>query len=325
MENRVSIIFSIFEAQMEKKMISVLIPVYNYDISFLVSGLHQALKDFEPFNEIIIGADGCDDSYIKIFRELEKLEGVRLYISNENIGRAQIRNRMAETATGSYLIFIDADVMKEGNFLPFIMAYYKSINLAPVICGGTAYRKLPPDDPDRYLRWNYGVHREQKSARKRNRNPYASFSGFNFCIEKDLFLKIRFNEELHKYGHEDTLFGYQLKTAGTKLLHIDNSLLHEGIETNRVFIRKTAEGVHNLSLLYDMVTDRKAFSESVALLGLYRIISRLGMAPLLVLFYKKYGRRTKVYLTRRKRSTRPLLSLFKLSLFCYYRAGYMPK
>jgi glycosyltransferase involved in cell wall biosynthesis len=301
-------------------MISVLIPVYNYDISFLVNGLHQALSDFGPFDEIIIGADGCDEAHIKIFTELEKLDGVKLFISNENIGRAQIRNRMADMAEGSHLIFIDADVMKEGNFLPFIRSYYEQINNAPVICGGTAYRRIPPDDPDRYLRWNYGIHREQKSARKRNRNPYASFSGFNFCIEKDIFLKIRFSEELHKYGHEDTLFGYQLKRAGTAILHIDNPLIHEGIETNRVFIRKTAEGVHNLSLLYDRVTDRKAFSESVRILGIYRIITRLGAAPLMALFYRKYGRKVKVYLTRRKRSTLPLFSLFKLSLFCYYRS-----
>ncbi|MEZ5000391.1 MAG: hypothetical protein R2744_00740 [Bacteroidales bacterium] len=39
---------------------------------------------------------------------------------------------------------------------------------------------------------------EQKSARYRNKHPYSSFSGFNFLIEKSVFLKLRFNEDLCK-------------------------------------------------------------------------------------------------------------------------------
>lgn len=302
------------------EMISVLIPVYNYDISFLVDCLHQAVTDSESVAEIIIGADGCDSGFLKSYKDLEKLEGVSLLVSNTNIGRAAIRNRLAEKASGNHLLYIDADALIQGNALPFIQNYLDHLDEAPVLCGGTAYRSVRPDDPDRYLRWNYGVHREQRSARKRNKNPYSSFSGFNFMVDKSVFLKLRFNEELHKYGHEDTLFGYQLKIVGKKILHIDNSLIHEGIETNREFILKTQEGVQNLSLLYDMVTDKGNFIKSVRLLRLYHYLRLTGIAYPLTWFYKKYRRRIEIYLRRRK-STLLIFSIYKLALFCFFRSS----
>lgn len=301
-------------------MISVLIPVYNFDISFLVSCLHQEVVQSEIFNEIIIGADGCDEKYLKIYKSLEKLEGVKLFISGQNIGRAGIRNRLAEKAAGSHLLFIDADALIQGNALPYLNNYINSLNSAPVICGGTAYRPVPPDDPDLYLRWNYGTHREEKKAKKRNKSPYASFSGFNFIVSKEVLLRIKFNEELKKYGHEDTLFGYQLRKAAVPVLHIDNPLVHDGIETNREFILKTQEGVHNLNLLYDMVTDKATFVRTVKLLRLYRYLSFFGITYLLARTYKKHRRRIEIFLRRRK-STLFIFSLYKLSLFCYYRTG----
>jgi glycosyltransferase involved in cell wall biosynthesis len=303
------------------EMISILIPVYNFDISFLVSCLHQSISQSEIYSEIIIGADGCNNGSIKTYKSLENLEKVKLIISEPNIGRAAIRNRLAESASGRYLLFIDADALIQGNAQPYLNNYINVLNSAKVICGGTAYRTIPPDDPDRYLRWNYGIHREQRSAKKRNKSPHSSFSGFNFIVERELMLKIKFNEELRKYGHEDTLFGYQLRVASIPILHIDNPIVHDGIETNREFILKTQEGVNNLSLLYDMVTDKPTFVRTVKLLRLYRYLRFFGLSYILARIYRKHKRKIEIFLRRRK-STLFIFSLYKLSLFCYYRYGF---
>lgn len=301
-------------------MISVLIPVFNYDISFLVSCLQQSVSESEILLEIVIGADGCDKNHIMSYQALGKLEGVRLIVSEENIGRAGIRNRLAESAKGDFLLFIDADAMIQGNSSPFINRYAENISRAKVICGGTSYRSIPPDDPDRFLRWNYGIHREQINAKNRNKYPYSSFSGFNFMVEKSVFLKLRFNEDLRRYGHEDTLFGYQLRKAGIRIFHIDNPLVHEGIETNREFITKTQDGIQNLSLLYDKVTDKRTFTKSVKLLRLYRWLNIFGITFIIAVVYKRNKRKIEIYLRRRK-STLLIFSLYKLALFSYCRSS----
>ena len=299
-------------------MISVLIPVFNYDISYLVSCLHQGIGESEILLEIVIGADGCDHSHITSYKALERLKGVRVVVSEENIGRAAIRNRLADAAKGDYLLFIDADAMLDGNVAPFINRYAENLHKAPVICGGTSYRSVPPDDPDRFLRWNYGIHREQRSAKKRNKNPYSSFSGFNFLVEKNVFIKLRFNEALRKYGHEDTLFGYQLRKASIRIVHINNPLVHGGIETNREFIIKTQEGIQNLSILYDKVTDKRTFTKSVRLLKLYRMLKIFGITFIISLFYTRHRRKIEIFL-RRRRSTLLIFSIYKLALFSYCR------
>ena len=102
-----------------------------------------------------------------------------------------------------------------------------------------------------------------KKAAERNKHPHASFSTFNVLIERSVFSKIRFNEELKQYGYEDTLLGYQLKKAGINILHIDNGLIHEGLESNRDFLTKTKLGIENLSKLYDNVTDKKSFPKQL--------------------------------------------------------------
>jgi len=284
-------------------MISILIPAYDFDITSLVNGLHCVILDSEIYEEIIIGADGCSEQFLTAYNKLADLKKVKIHAEVENIGRAGIRNKLADRAKGTHLLYIDADALIISSAVSYLDNYVKYLNSAPVLCGGVAYRDSAPDDPDKFLRWRYGYNREQKSARTRNRNVYSSFSGFNFMLEKELMNKIRFNEELKMYGHEDTLFGYQLLVAKVPILHIDNALIHDGIEPNRIFIRKTQEGIFNLSLLYDQVTDRKLFSGLVRLLKLYRLLKFFAFD---------------IMLRSRKTSLRTF-AIYKLALLCHHR------
>jgi hypothetical protein len=160
--------------------------------------------------------------------------------------------------------------------------------------------------------------KEQKKAADRNKRPHAGFSTFNVMIEKSVFSRIRFNEELKQYGHEDTLMGYQLKKAGISILHIDNGLIHEGLESNKDFLNKTKLGIENLSKLYDKVTDKRAFSETVRMLGLYNKLRALRMTRILAGFFIRYRDRMEIQLDSNKISLN-LFSIYKVSMFCTYR------
>lgn len=299
-------------------MISILIPVYDYDITSLINGLHSVIIDSENYNEIIIGADGCSQQYLAGYSKLAELEKVKLHIEDKNIGRAAIRNKLADNSSGTYILYLDADALILSSASVFLDNYIKYINSAPVICGGVKYRDTPPDDPDKFLRWRYGHKREQKSAKERNKNVYASFSGFNFLLDKEVFHKIRFNEELKKYGHEDTLFGYQLLVAKIPILHIDNALIHDGIEPNRLFIQKTQEGICNLSLLYDHVTDKKLFARQIRILRLYRFLKVFALDRLIDKIFVKKRRKLVIMLRSSKTSLRSF-ALYKLALLCHHR------
>lgn len=297
--------------------ISLLIPVLNYDIIALVHSMKDAMTKVPEFCEILIGDDGSSPDYCEKYRSLET-QDVRVISSGKNIGRAAIRNKLALEAKGDFLLFIDADVMIPGTAEAYILKWLPHMNSSRVINGGILYHGSAPGDPDKLLRWKYGKHREQKSASERNKHPHAGFSTFNVLIDRTVFSKIRFNEELKQYGHEDTLLGYQLKKAGIGILHIDNGLFHEGLESNREFLIKTKLGIENLSKLYDKVTDKRSFSETVIMLRFFNRLKYLGVNHILAAIFIKNRDRMEIRLDSSKISL-PLFSLYKMSMFCTFR------
>ena len=208
--------------------------------------------------------------------------------------------------------------MLPGTAEAYMLKWLPGMKVSRVICGGTLYHESAPGDPDKLLRWKYGKWREQKSAAERNKHPHAGFSTFNVLIDRSVFSKIRFNEELKQYGHEDTLLGYQLKKAGIGILHIDNGLMHEGLESNREFLNKTKLGIENLSKLYDKVTDKKTFSETVILLGFYNKLKFLGLTRILAAIFIRYRDRMEIRLDSSNISLL-LFGFYKMSMFCTYR------
>ena len=229
--------------------LSILIPTYNYDPSRLV---RQLLLQLPEDSEIIVG-DDCS-----LTPTLSKGEGerVRLFRSECNLGRAGIRNALAREAKGDWLLFIDADAEVRSNaFIQRYMdvAYTTDANVTnvmpafQVICGGTGNLPQCPR-PEARLRYDYEVKAEKRlTLEHRRKHPYAGFTTFNFLIRRDLFLSIGFDETLKQYGHEDTLFGLELKKRGIPILHIDNKLTHLGLEDADVYLKKTETALRTLA------------------------------------------------------------------------------
>ncbi len=297
--------------------ISLLIPVCDYDIVALVQSMKGCIGNIPEFIEILIGDDGSSPEHRLRYKNLEG-EGVRVIVSEKNIGRAAIRNKLALEARGDFLLFVDSDAMIPGTAEAYINKWIRSMTSARVICGGVLYHESPPSDPDKILRWKNGRKREQIKASDRNKHPYASFSTFNFLIDRTIFDKLRFNEEIRQYGHEDTLLSYQLNKAGIMILHIDNGLVHEGLESNRDLLNKTKLSLENLSNLYNSVTDKKTFTSSVKMVRIYKWIRIFRLRLIFVVIYIRFRERMELRID----SSDPqlwLFDLYKISMFCTFR------
>jgi glycosyltransferase involved in cell wall biosynthesis len=297
--------------------ISILIPVNDFDIVALVHSMRDGMKEVKEFIEILIGDDGSSEEYRKKYQSLAG-NNVKVISAEKNIGRAAIRNRLITEAKGDFILFIDADTMTRGTAETYLNKWLGYLNSARVLCGGILYTDSPPGDPDKFLRWKYGRKKEQQKASERNNHAHASFSTFNVLIDKSIFSKFRFYEELKQYGHEDTLFSYQLNKAGINVFHIDNGLVHEGLETNKEFLTKTKSSIENLSKLYDNVTDKKTFSSSVNLLRLFWWLKVFHLTRIFAGFFIRYREKMEIHLDSSKVSL-TLFKLYKISMFCTYR------
>jgi glycosyltransferase involved in cell wall biosynthesis len=228
--------------------LSVLIPVYNWEVGALVNSLLAQQADWPGPVEIILFDDGSRPEFQAANRALGALAGVRYHELPHNVGRAAIRNQLAAAAQHKWLLLLDNDsLLPDGKFLA---RYAAARALAPVLIGGTCYRTTPPDDPALRLRWHYGRAREARSARLRQAQPYQQLTINNALIRADVFRRYPLDEQLHGYGHEDTQFGAALAAASVPLRHLDNPALHEGLEPAAVFLQKSEQAVRNLAQVH---------------------------------------------------------------------------
>lgn len=260
-------------------MLSILIPVYNYDVRPFVIELARQLRDAHTEAEIRCYDDGSLSVFHNLNRELEQMDQVVYKELPCNIGRSAIRNLLAREAKYPYLLFLDCDSFPE--YPDFIKRYLAEIKPSVLLYGGRTYENHPPENTAYYLRWKYGSAREVFSVSARQEKPYHSFQTNNFVVPKDLFLKVGLNETLKGYGHEDTQFGQTLMQQQIPIVHLDNPLRHLGLETAQVFLDKTLEGVKNLQLLMS----QKADVGTVRLALVYLRLRRNGLIPLFRLIY----------------------------------------
>lgn len=287
-------------------MLSILIPVYNYDVQKLVHELHRQCTLLNLGFEIICMDDDSSASFKNLNRSIATADHVKYEELQQNIGRSSIRNKLAGQAQYEWLLFMDCD--SEVVSADFIKNYVHNIDNTDLLYGGRIYAAQPPVNKNEFLHWLYGSEREVKSAEERAKNPYASFMTNNFMIRKDLFLAVKLNEEIKGYGHEDTLLGIELKKRSARMKHISNPLLHAGLEPADEFISKQKQAIKNLAWLI-----RHGFADTeIKIYRYFLFLKKTGLKPLYLRWMKK---REEKYIQQLKSEHPDLKMLDRLKLF----------
>lgn len=289
-------------------MISVCIPTYNFDASVLIGEIEKQANNI-PYEVEVIVIDDCSKTEFRSIN-FSACKKARFIPLPQNVGRAKIRNLFLQYANHNHLLFIDCDseLVSEN----FLLNYIEAIEPAyPLICGGTVYKTIPPERSF-ILRWKYGVKKESISLQKRLDSPSNSFMSNNFLVSKALLNKIRFDERLREYGHEDTLFGYQVKMNGINVKHINNPVIHNDLEENSIFLRKTEIGIKNLLLVFDLVEHQPEFIRFVTLLDFYTKMKAKHISNIIYFIFKIFQPALKFVFTK---------GYLTVWLFDFYKLG----
>lgn len=227
-------------------MLSILIPVYNYDVRPLVFELHKQCTASTIEFEIVV-QDDASEIFINENNSITNLNFCSYNVLQKNCGRSVVRNTLVQLAKFDNLLFLDADTMPVSAI--FISSYINQITIEEkIVYGGIVYQTSKPEN-SKLLRWVYGKKREALSVTKRNAEPYLSFLTLNFLIKKSVFTKVKFNENIPNLRHEDTLFSFDLMKNKIKIGHIDNPIVHLGLDLNTNFIIKSEKAIDNLHYL----------------------------------------------------------------------------
>lgn len=262
-------------------MISVLIPVYNCEVTSLVNELSTQLNSLNAVGEIIVFDDYSSSSFRELNRQIIGLRSVSYKELDRNYGRTAIRKLLAKEARYEWLLFLDGDSrVIRSNFLEeYIETLKKGFDF---YAGGRVYPEKPVACNKR-LHWKYGVKRESARGNK------SALHTNNFCIKRDIFLQLNFPEFLRSYGHEDTWMEIELNRLGKKILHINNPVEHVHIEDTENFLDKTQLALQNLLSLTD-VADKNAIRKYSPLVRVCDRVKAFRLRPAVRFFYKLFSK-----------------------------------
>jgi len=229
-------------------MLSILIPIYNEDVTKLVKDLSYQCNRLKITYEIICFDDGSRQLYKDKNEVLRSVFRVNYVELTENLGRAKIRNWLAKSASFEHLLFLDGDSKLINK--SFVKNYVEHLPSDKILVGGRIYKPKQPKNIKKILHWKYGSLRESLNAAKRQKAGFIHFHSNNFIIPSAIFDKHKFDTEINGYGYEDLVFAQELETAGYEIQHIDNPTRHNKIENVDDFLQKTTEGIGNLHSLY---------------------------------------------------------------------------
>ncbi len=289
-------------------MLSILIPTYNYNLENLLIGLKDALSTVDIDYEVISLEDGSTQYLEENKKALSSIENAHHIISKSNKGRITSRLLLAKKAKYDWLLFVDSDILIQNN--SFIKNYLNKLDSGyDAIYGGFCYKQEKPEK-GLILRWKYGNTYEQVDAASRNKNPYKIVISGNFMIKKNTFIDITSEIDNEGYGY-DNYFGALMKTKKTKVLHIDNNVIHTGLDSNIDFFNKVKRSVETI---YDYHTKNPFKTTENSLLETYKSLSKIGLTGVTSFFYKA----TKRIIKNQLLSHNPNLTLLQ-----FYKLGYL--
>ena len=291
-------------------MLSILIPIYNYNVYPLVLELHEQCMTLGISFEILCQDDGSTINFIEN-NQINKLQGGQYLSNKKNVGRSSNINTLAEISKFDYLLILEADAFPLNK--NYIETYIEAIKEEPqAVFGGVIYSEAKPQK-NKLLRWIYGNAREAKDLTYRITNPYDIVFSWNLLIEKKLFLNNRFDATITTYGFEDLVFLKNLKEKNVRIQQIDNPCLHQNDEESAIFIKKSEMAVLNLIELY-----RKNIlsTSDSSLLRAFETIKKTHLITKTSFLFDRFEKPMKKNLL----SIKPSLFLFDL-----YRLGYFCK
>jgi hypothetical protein len=289
-------------------MLSILIPIYNYNVLPLATELYRQCTENNIAFEILCQDDASGSAHNAENEKVNALPNCSFISLKENIAHRENRNSLAGQARYEHLLFIDGDsiIIKPD----YIQNYILDLQGFEIVYGGRLHPQKCPSE-SRQLRWKYGRFIEDKPTSERKKAPYQSLLFNNTVIRKDCFDKVKFDRNMKKYGHDDTQLSYQLSLLHAKIRHIENPVEHGDIDTNAVYVAKTRSSLENLKSLYD---EHKIDPSFIKLLKLYQFLKKSGAIVAVKLFFALFN----------KPLYRNLVSgNASMFLFNVYRIGYL--
>ena len=280
--------------------LSILIPVYNHDVTALVNELLKQAESLSVPFEVVLLDDFSDPVYHNQYNYFYDEGKVKVFFNPKNLGRELSRKKLSTLAAFDNVLFLDCDVMVIEKL--FIQNYLNEIQKGyEVVVGGHIYQNEKPLNNKKILHWKYGTVRECRSTITNSQ----TFKASNFLIRKKIFESVPAFAGFKNYGHEDTFWGIWFQEQRIKVYRIKNPVLHEGLEDTNVFLSKSLEALLNLKTL-SLQTDQNNLAKHIKIFRWYLIFKKFHLLKPISFFFRHFQK----YFLKNMHSANPSLVIF---------------
>jgi glycosyltransferase involved in cell wall biosynthesis len=231
-----------------KPAVSVLIPFLRDDPSELLQLLDEEAASVADAVEIVVMDDGTNDPDLtaRLQAQIKAMAlPARLITLTKNEGRSKGRNRLADSARGGSLLFLDSDMRPDHRRFLWTWADLVAREDPAVAFGGFSLLQAPTDA-------RFSVHRSMalKSDcvpyQERARTPEKYVFTSNLLVRRDVFEAETFDAEFSGWGWEDVEWAMRVSRRFT-VVHVDNPATHMGLDTVEALAGKYEQSAGNFA------------------------------------------------------------------------------
>lgn len=211
---------------MKEPKVSIIIPTYNVE-RYIEECIESVLNQSYTNIEVIIIDDGSTDSTKYLLKDYE--DRTEITYNQRNQGQGVVRNQGVRQATGSYILFVDADDWIEPFMVSELVQTFEKADVDLIRFNGKAFQTdLNPNHmPDQYT-FNgileEGEVYQGEELLEVNRKSFSA-SPCLYITKKEVIEEnnVRFAEEVI---HEDELFTTHLFVEISSMAYINKGYYH---------------------------------------------------------------------------------------------------
>ena len=228
--------------------VSVLIPFLRDDPSDLLALLDEEAASVDGAVEIVVLDDGTRDAALtdRLTHRIRAMAlPVRLITLPANEGRSIGRNRLASTARGGSLLFLDSDMRPDHRRFLRDWADLAAREDPAVAFGGFSLLQAPTDA-------RFAVHRAMAAKSEcvpymeRAKQPEKYVYTSNLLVRRDVFEAEAFDSAFTGWGWEDVEWAMRVSRR-FRVVHLDNPATHMGLDTAEALAAKYEQSAPNFA------------------------------------------------------------------------------
>lgn len=249
-------------------LVSIIVPVYNSN-RYIEECVSSVLAQTYTHWELLLIDDGSQDSTKDVCMRLREQDS-RIYLfCQEHKGVSSARNTGIEKAKGKYLFFLDSDDMIHPALIEVL---YELMEERRADVGTEVLNRISNDRFPVCHDWKPDMENMQKSIYLKNsdalhafiwRAPEVSLSSIGGKMILHNALKtVKFDERLS--NGEDTLFIYQMLTAGADVVFLPHGLYYYRRHEDSVSRRYSVESIQSRYRVWQYIRNYEMENSRIA-------------------------------------------------------------